>query len=102
MTEISNRAKELTEKYGRVELGIDGNAAFALLGPDIQEGEAEFVTIPGYNPKTDNGDATSLVVPTGLHGLKLSCCKTALKRLCDRLGVEHLPYYFGPSHPYGD
>lgn len=31
--------------YDRCELGIDGSHAFALLGADIQEGEAEFVQI---------------------------------------------------------
>ena len=29
----------------RAELGIDGNAGFALLGDDLQSGEAEFVEI---------------------------------------------------------
>lgn len=95
------RANELTEKYGRVELGIDGDAAFALLGPDIQEGEAEFVKIPGWNPTQPSDIEPTLVVPTGLHGMKLRCCKIALERLRARLGVEWLHYYFGPSHPYG-
>jgi hypothetical protein len=37
--------KNLQEQYGRAVLGIDGNAGFALLGGDLQEGEAEFVEV---------------------------------------------------------
>lgn len=32
-------------KLDRAIIGVDGDHAFALLGPDIQEGEAEFVLI---------------------------------------------------------
>ena len=35
----------------RAELGIDGNCGFALLGENIQEGEAEFVEI-NYSNKS--------------------------------------------------
>ena len=37
---------ELLLEYGRARLGIDGNAGFALLGPNLQEGECEFVSVP--------------------------------------------------------
>ena len=90
-------AKMLAE-YGRVELGVDGNAGFALLGPDLQEGEAEFVEIPGLTGISGEGN---FVVPTGDEAVKLRVCKSALKNLCVRLKVAHLPYYFGHSHPYG-
>lgn len=96
--EAMHTSKELLDKYGRAELGIDGNAAFALLGPDLQEGEAEFVTLPQETGESGEG---SFVVPTGDDATKLRACKLALKRLCARLGVDALPYYFGPSHPYG-
>lgn len=80
----------LAKKYGRIQLGVDGNAAFALLGPDLQEGESEFVTV----------DQTS-------HGKQYVCevvaAKKALLRLYTRLGigVDDVSFYFGPSHPFG-
>jgi hypothetical protein len=77
--------KTLIEKYGRAQLGIDGNCGFALLGPDLQEGEAEFVEIqPGREP--DNA---------------LAACKAALGKLRERLELPEMNYYFGESHPYG-
>ena len=35
----------------RVELGVDGDSAYALLGPDLQEGESEWVTINSVAPR---------------------------------------------------
>jgi len=76
---------ELIEKYGRAQLGIDGNCGFALIGPDLQEGESVFVEIlEGREP--DN---------------QLVACKEALKRLRLKVGYPELNFYFGPSHPYG-
>lgn len=82
----------------RAELGIDGNCGFALLGRNIQEGEAEFVEIPnialmGY-PYHDV-DGTKLLCA------KLCACKEALHRLRKRLNLPNMSYYFGESHPYG-
>ncbi len=34
-----------TMKTNRVLIGVDGNAGFALLGENIQEGECEFVVV---------------------------------------------------------
>ena len=89
MRQISEKTDKdydvLIEKYGRAQLGVDGSCGFALLGPDIQEGEAEFVEIqPGREP--DNA---------------LTACKLALKKLRERLNTPELNYYFGESHPYG-
>lgn len=49
---IPNNAKVLFVRgiddkyvYERAEVGIDGNCGYALLGPNIQEGESEFVEI---------------------------------------------------------
>lgn len=74
--------QELVEKYGRAQLGIDGNCGFALLGGDLQEGEAEFEEI--------TSTCSELGAP-----------KKALQKLRDRLGLPDLSYYFGISHPYG-
>lgn len=90
----------------RAELGIDGNCGFALLGPDIQEGEAEFVEIrsvdeskiPGGRHEWFTGEVRSLHT----QGAKLAACKQALEKLRTRLNRPELSYYFGPSHPYGN
>lgn len=85
--------KQLIEKYGRAQLGIDGNAAFALLGPNIQEGEHEFVTIPD--------DMAENCRPPGEVSAQIICAKMAFCKLKERLGEPELSFYFGPSHPYG-
>ena len=84
---------KLVEGYGRAKLGIDGNAAFALLGPDIQEGEAEFVTIPD--------DMAEHCHPPGEVSAQLICCRMAFLKLRERLGRPDLSYYLDRSHPYG-
>lgn len=73
----------------RAELGVDGNCAFALLGPNIQEGEAEFVEIQsrdmrGSGPWCDAARAASGV---------------AYRRLKARLSPREFSYFIGPSHP---
>jgi len=70
--------------YERAALGVDGNCAFALLGPNIQEGEAEFVELP-ENPSSDQ--------------IRI-CCSQAWRTLKARLNQD-FSYYFGPGHPFG-
>lgn len=77
--------QDLALKYGRAQLGIDGNCGFALLGVDLQEGEAEF---------------SEVREPGGVDS-QLSASKRALCQLRERLGMPDLGYYFGPSHPFG-
>ena len=81
----------------RAELGIDGNCGYALLGVNIQEGEAEFVEIPTAAADKDS----SFMRPKGDDAAKLWACKEALRRLRARLGAPNISYYFGRSHPYG-
>ena len=81
----------------RAELGIDGNCGFALLGRNIQEGEAEFVEIPTAAADHDS----SFMRPKGDDAAKLWACKEALRRLRVRLNAPGMSYYFGRSHPYG-
>ena len=66
-------------EYDRAELGVDGDHAFALLGPNIQEGEAEFIPC--------NRDNYALAA------------KEAFATLRARLVMPELSYYIGPSHP---
>jgi hypothetical protein len=74
----------LLAEYGRAVLTIDGNCGCALLGENLQEGEAEFVEIEeGRYPDTH-----------------LVACKKALHKLRERLGLSELSYYFGQGHPY--
>ncbi len=71
--------------YTRAELGIDGNAAYALLGLNLQVGEAEFVTVE----MTDDDEYLS-------HA-EMRAAKQALARLRARLGMPELSYYLGPG-----
>ena len=95
----------LIEKYGRAQLGIDGNCGFALLGPDLQEGEAEFMEIAEVDrstlPNTRHEQFTGEVEMGRKMGAKLSACQAAMTKLRERLQAPELSYYFGPSHPYG-
>lgn len=67
----------------RAHLGIDGNAAFAIYGDDLQSGESEFVTVNDPNNANEVGLAAAL----------------ALEHLRFRLKLPELSYYLGPSHP---
>ena len=70
----------------RAQLGIDGDCGFALLGEDLQSGEAEFVKV------IDTGDPLSD---------ELRAAKQAFRKLQQRLNRPDLSYWFGRSHPYG-
>ena len=41
-------SNEPVKDWGRAKVGIDGNCGYALLGENLQEGEAEFVEIEGW------------------------------------------------------
>jgi hypothetical protein len=72
----------------RAELGVDGNCGFALLGEDIQVGEAEFVEFATDAPK-----GSSQWERAAEHA-----ATKALHKLEARLNKK-LSYYIGPSHP---
>jgi hypothetical protein len=72
----------------RVELGVDGNAGFALLGEDLQSGEAEFVTI----------DCDSPCGSLPWNQAAERAANAAYRALTARLG-KRVPYFLGPSHP---
>ena len=79
----------------RAELGVDGNCGFALLGEDLQSGEAEFVEIA--LPLAASKD------PHRYHSAEWSkaaqtAASLAFIALKLRLG-RPLSYYIGPSHP---
>jgi len=75
---------EAVQNYGtRAEIGVDGNCGFAQIGPDIQQGEAEFVEI------VDTGDPSA--------DASLAATK-ALQALEARLGVK-MTHWVGQSHP---
>jgi hypothetical protein len=73
----------------RAQLGIDGNCGFALLGDDLQSGEAEFVEIaaPTYE--------------RAVSADEVAAARQAFENLKLRLNMPNLSFYFGPSHPYG-
>ena len=70
--------------YIRAELGIDSNAGYALLGENLQDGEAEFVTV-----EHDDDELLSLA--------EMRAAKQALAKLRARLGMPDLSYYLGPG-----
>jgi hypothetical protein len=60
---------------------VDGNAAFALLGLNLQEGEVEFVHVAdGMAPLAER---------------QKDACLVALSTLRHRLGRPQLPYAWG-------
>ncbi len=80
----------------RAELGVDGNAGFALLGEDIQSGEAEFVEID--LPLEASKD------PNRYHDTEWcnAACRAATKaliRLRARFPDREITYFLGGSHP---
>lgn len=80
----------------RAEIGIDGNAGFALLGDDLQSGEAEFVTID-LLPEASK-DPHRYQKSEWVSAAK--CAATAAYRaLKARLPDREFSYYLGPSHP---
>lgn len=73
----------------RAELGIDGNAGFALLGPDLQAGEAEFVEINTSAP----------VGSSEWHHAAVRAATAAYRALKLRLAPREFSYFIGSSHP---
>jgi len=79
-----------------IQLGVDGNCGFALLGEDLQSGEAEFVEIE--HPFRDPDGTYS---PASRY--EMIAAGKAKVKLCERLGLNphRVRHYYGPSHPYG-
>jgi hypothetical protein len=82
----------------RAELGIDGNCGFALLGPNIQEGEAEFVEIPKVMPVKAEWPYYEETMARE-RGAKMWAMREALLRLRKRLNAPNMSYFMGESHP---
>lgn len=68
-------------------LGVDGNAGFALIGPDLQEGESEFICIDEAPERY-----------TMQHQREAWAATQAFRRLVARLGFQP-GFYIHPSHP---
>jgi hypothetical protein len=81
-------AREDEMAIERAELGVDGNCGFALLGANIQEGEAEFEEIRGTELNPD---------PTSAGAAK-QAINRAFARLKARVG-RPISYFLGESHP---
>lgn len=98
---ICDSCKETLPKLERAEIGVDGNCGFALLGADLQVGEAEFVEIESPTEASQN--------PNRYHdsewcGAADRASRRALAKLRERLGMDlragkWLSYFLGPSHP---
>lgn len=70
----------------RAILSVDGNAGCALLGENLQEGEAEFVVI---NRRSDEP----------LHLAEIRACFSAYNNLRARLKLPDLSYAWFPRKP---
>lgn len=80
----------------RAELGVDGNAGFALLGRDLMEGEAEFVTID--LPPEASKDPNRYHKSEWVSAAKRAANK-AYRKLKERLPDRQFSYYLGTSYP---
>lgn len=80
----------------RAEIGIDGNAGFALLGDDLQTGEAEFVTID--LPPEASKDPNRYFKSEWVRAAKIAANK-AHRQLKARLPDRTFSYFLGKSHP---
>lgn len=80
----------------RAELGVDGNAGFALLGEDLQSGEAEFseINLPVAASKDPNRYHNSEWVREAKKAIW-----RAHQALKTRLAPREFSYYLGTSHP---
>ena len=82
-------------EFSKAILGVDGDCGFALIGPDLQMGEAEFVQV---ECKPLNGDEAGKLEL--LYIAQVRACWQALVKLRARLNLPKLDYEFGRSHPY--
>jgi hypothetical protein len=80
----------------RAELGVDGNAGFALLGADLQIGEAEFVVIA--LPPAASKDPNRYHNSEWISAAKIAVT-AAYRALKARIPNQKFSYYLGPSHP---
>lgn len=80
----------------RAELGVDGNAGFALLGEDLQSGECEFVPID--LPLEASKDPNRYHHTEWRRAAEKAATK-ALQKLRERLPDREISYFLGESHP---
>lgn len=80
----------------RAIIGVDGNCGFALLGLNIQEGDAEFVEIdlPLEASKDPNRYYKSEWVDAAMRA-----ATKAYRKLKERLPDRQFSYALDPSHP---
>lgn len=80
----------------RAELGVDGNCGFALLGENLQEGEAEFVEIA--LPPEASKDPNRYFHSEWTRAAKIAAT-AAYRKLKARLPDRQFSYYLGSSYP---
>ena len=74
--------QELVKQFGRARLWVDNTCGYAMIGPNIQEGECEFVEAEDAFPSQDE---------------LRSCARRALNKLRERLDLPELSYYTDDS-----
>ena len=80
----------------RAEIGVDGNCGFALLGEDLQVGEAEFVEID--MPLEESKDPFRYRHSDWCAAASRAATK-AYRNLQKRLAPRVISYFLGASHP---
>lgn len=80
----------------RAELGVDGNCGFALLGENLQEGEAEFVEIA--LPIEASKDPNRYFHSEWTREAKRAAT-AAYRKLKARLPDRQFSYYLGSRYP---
>ncbi|MDR3502895.1 MAG: hypothetical protein P4L79_09955 [Legionella sp.] len=81
LASVSTDSTRSNQPVKRIYLSLDGSRACALLGENLQEGEAEFEPIKGW--------------PSATYADERRAAFTAKKRLEERLGLGWTSYYFG-------
>lgn len=83
------RDEEEETDMERAILGVDGNCGFARLGPNLQDGEAEFEPIKDFGKEWHAEQ----------HRQAKIAINKALQRLRERLYPQRFSYALHPSHP---
>lgn len=104
--EIPPTPEKPKRDLSKAVIGVDGDCGFALLGEDLQSGEADFqkidyaTTPPVQLPTTASEADVEAARKTAQDGAKHFAAKQAFDKLKARLNKPDLEFEFHESHPY--
>lgn len=93
-----NQPEPVKRDLSKAVIGVDGDCGFALLGADLQSGEAEFVKVNLEDIKAN--EMTFEQAATAKATAQHAAAKTAFEKLKTRLKKPELECEFHESHPY--